>query len=106
MQRIYIDTSVVGGYFDEEFSSDTIPFFDRVTSGEVRIIVSDLLEAELLGAPDFVKELSRSIPAEQIEKIRLSSSSAGAYQKSSPWSCLPTDHFRECEFFLFLNNAR
>ena len=55
-QRIYIDTSVVGGYFDDEFSADTLLFFDRVISGELTIIVSELLEAELLRAPDFVKE--------------------------------------------------
>lgn len=34
-QRIYIDTSVVGGYFDDEFSEDTIPFFERVKKGEI-----------------------------------------------------------------------
>ena len=72
-QRIYIDTSVVGGYFDDEFSADTIPFFDRVKSGEVIIIVSDILEAELLRAPDFVKEFLMNIPELQIEKARLSS---------------------------------
>jgi hypothetical protein len=71
-QRIYIDTSVVGGYFDDEFSEDTILFFERVIKGELIIIVSDLLEAELLRAPEFVKDLLLSIPAQQIEKIRLS----------------------------------
>jgi hypothetical protein len=29
IKRVYIDT-VFGGNFDEEFSTDTIPFFDRV----------------------------------------------------------------------------
>jgi len=71
-QRIYIDTSVVGGYFDDEFSVDTIRFFDRVKSGEIIIIVSDILEAELLRAPDFVKELLKNMPELQIEKVRLS----------------------------------
>lgn len=70
--RIYIDTSVVGGYFDDEFSADTIAFFERIKNGELTIIVSDLLEAELLRAPEFVKELLASIPEQQIEKIRLS----------------------------------
>jgi hypothetical protein len=28
-QRIYIDTSVVGGYFDEEFSETTKGLFER-----------------------------------------------------------------------------
>jgi len=71
-QRIYIDTSVVGGYFDDEFSADTIPFFERVKSGEIIIIVSDILEAELLRAPDFVRELLVEMPKLQIEKVRLS----------------------------------
>jgi len=71
-QRIYIDTSVVGGYFDDEFSADTVPFFERAKQGELVIIVSDLLEAELLRAPEFVKNLLQSIPEQQIEKVRLS----------------------------------
>lgn len=68
---IYIDTSVVGGYFDNEFEKDTIPFFDRVRHGELTIMVSDLLQAELLRAPDFVKELLRSIPDAQKVNVRL-----------------------------------
>ncbi|TAE38123.1 MAG: PIN domain protein [Sphingobacteriales bacterium] len=71
-QRIYIDTSVVGGYFDDEFSADTIPFFSRVKNGEITIIVSDILEAELLRAPDFVRVLLTNMPEIQIEKIKLS----------------------------------
>ncbi|SEF44036.1 PIN domain-containing protein [Halpernia humi] len=71
-QRIYIDTSVVGAYFDDEFSADTIPFFDSVENGEFIIIVSEILEAELLRAPEFVKELLTKIPEMQIEKIKIS----------------------------------
>ena len=71
-QRIYIDTSVFGGCFDDEFSKDTIPFFDRVKNGEFIILVSEILEAELLRAPDFVKEYLISLPEKQIEKVRLS----------------------------------
>jgi predicted nucleic acid-binding protein len=70
-QRIYIDTSVVGGFFDDEFSADTIPFFDRVRKGEITILVSELLQAELLGAPDFVKELLITIPEDFIENLKL-----------------------------------
>ena len=71
-QRIYIDTSVVGGYFDDEFSADTIAFFELISKGEWTIIVSELLEAELLRAPQFVKDLLASIPEQRIEKVRLS----------------------------------
>jgi hypothetical protein len=72
MKRVYIDTSVCGGNFDEEFANDTIPFFESVRNGEVTIIVSDILEAELMGAPDFVKQLLKSLPLEFIERIKLS----------------------------------
>jgi predicted nucleic acid-binding protein len=71
-QRIYIDTSVVGGYFDDEFSVDTIPFFDSIRNQEIILIVSDLLEAELLRAPEFVKELMSGIDNYPIEKVKIS----------------------------------
>ena len=72
-QRIYIDTPVVGGYFDDEFSVDTILFFERIKNGEIIIIVSDILEAELLRAPDFVRAVLTKMPELQIEKVSLSS---------------------------------
>ena len=36
------------------------------------MVLSDILEAELLRAPEFVKELLTTIPKEQIENIQLS----------------------------------
>jgi hypothetical protein len=54
-QRIYIDTSVVGGYFDEEFKEATIMLFDRLVRDEVVFVVSDLLDLELINAPSHVK---------------------------------------------------
>jgi predicted nucleic acid-binding protein len=71
-QRVYIDTSVVGGYFDIEFSKETILFFERVKNGELTIIVSDILEAELFRAPEFIRELLTNIPEEFQEVVRLS----------------------------------
>jgi predicted nucleic acid-binding protein len=71
-KRVYIDTSVVGGYFDEEFSADTTPFFDTIKSGGIIVIISDLLEAELLRAPKFVGELLKSLPISNVERISLS----------------------------------
>ena len=70
-QRVYIDTSVVGGYFDEEFADGTIPLFELVDDGKINIIVSDLLNAELNRAPDFVKNLLKDINEKHIERIEL-----------------------------------
>lgn len=56
-QRIYIDTSVVGGYFDEEFKEATTMLFDRLNKNEIIFVVSDLLDLELLNAPQHVRQL-------------------------------------------------
>jgi hypothetical protein len=72
IKRVCIDKSLFGGNFDEEFSTNTIPFFDRVRNEEITIIFSDILEAKLLGAPDFVRQLLDSFSNEFIERVRLS----------------------------------
>jgi len=70
-QRVYIDTSVVGGYFDDEFSEETIPFFERVLKEQIIILVSDLLSAELTRAPEFVKDFLNNLPESSIERVKL-----------------------------------
>ena len=76
IKRVYIDTSVVGGQFDKEFSADTLPFFNAVTNGQLILIVSDLLEAELLRAPQHVKDFLATLPAKQIVNIQLTQDAA------------------------------
>jgi len=56
-QRIYIDTSIVGGYFDDEFSIDTKALFRFLEQKEIIFVISDLLRQELLYAPEQVKNL-------------------------------------------------
>lgn len=57
IQKIYIDTSVLGGYFDIEFDVATRRLFDEVKKGEYKVVVSNITEAELLNAPERVKTL-------------------------------------------------
>ena len=64
IRKVYIDTSVVGGYFDEEFELWTKLFFDSVKTGRFKIATSELLNAELLNAPEQVKRFLTSIPDE------------------------------------------
>ena len=60
--RVYIDSSVVGGYFDEEFEDDTRLFFDRIFKKDFLVHFSEVSETELSLAPDFVKDLKSKIP--------------------------------------------
>ena len=60
--RVYIDTSVVGGYFDYEFEEVTQLFFHRILNKDFLVYFSEVSEAELSLAPDFVKDLKTKIP--------------------------------------------
>lgn len=68
-QRIYLDTSVFGGYFDDEFQDFTKPLFARINSGEFTIIFSTMLEGELELAPEKVRQLVREIKNENAEFV-------------------------------------
>ena len=70
-QRIYIDTSVVGGYFDEEFKDATIHLFKRFEKGEIIFVVSDLLELELINAPRNVRELLYNYTSDKFNRVEL-----------------------------------
>lgn len=69
VQRIYIDTSVFGGHFDEEFKEHTIPLFDRIKAGEFIILYSTVTQDELENAPEKVKELVISLSSDITEFI-------------------------------------
>ena len=45
--RVYIDTSIAGGYFDDEFSNDTKALFKRVENKEIIFMVFSVLKQEL-----------------------------------------------------------
>ena len=70
-QRIYIDTSVVGGYFDEEFKEATVKLFERLDNNEIMFVVSDLLDLELLNSPPNVKEHLLQYSADKFERVEL-----------------------------------
>ena len=70
-QRIYIDTSVVGGYFDEEFKEATTKLFDRLDKNEIVFVVSDLLDLELLNAPQQVRQLLHNYSADKFQRVEL-----------------------------------
>jgi hypothetical protein len=55
--RVYADTSVFGGVFDEEFRVPSTTFFDQVRSGRFRLVISPLVEEEIAAAPPGVRAL-------------------------------------------------
>lgn len=65
--RIYIDTSVFGGFFDEEFELYTKPLFKRIENGEFKILYSTVTQEELVNAPERVQDLVKSLKREFTE---------------------------------------
>jgi len=43
-KRIYVDSSAVGGVFNDRIAEQTEPFWNAVERGEVTVIVSDVLD--------------------------------------------------------------
>jgi len=70
-QRIYIDTSVVGGFLDRTFEEDTKLLFKRLENKEVIFVLSDLLREELKSAPQRVRSLLDNYSAENFETVVL-----------------------------------
>ncbi|WP_163379425.1 PIN domain-containing protein [Cyclobacterium sp. SYSU L10401] len=71
-QRIYIDTLVFGGHFDEEFTEHTVPLFDRIKKGEFVVLYSIITQDELENAPEHVRELVRNLKADLTEFLEIS----------------------------------
>ena len=68
-QRFYFDTSVFGGVFDSEFDEATFKLFERVKSGKLICVYSDLTETELLNAPEKVRKYFKNLPKESLERV-------------------------------------
>jgi hypothetical protein len=69
---LYVDTSVLGGYFDKEFAEITQPFFDNLSTSNYTIMYSSITEEELIFAPKQVIELLTSIPLNLKKRVDLS----------------------------------
>ncbi|MEK6642886.1 MAG: PIN domain protein [Planctomycetota bacterium] len=67
--RVYIDTSVVGGCLDMEYSQWSQGLFELARRGEVVLIASALLQKELLLAPKDVQSILAAVNVENVERV-------------------------------------
>jgi hypothetical protein len=75
MERIYIDTSVFGGYFEPEFELWTKILFDKISKGDFKVLVSRLTDIELEHAPKKVRDLAASLPTDNVEWLDITTQS-------------------------------
>ena len=69
--RLYFDTSVFGGVYDEEFEEISTLLFEKVRLGQIICVYSDLSETELENAPQRIKEFFAGIPKKHTQKVEV-----------------------------------
>ena len=67
--RLYLDTSVIGGYYDSEFSEWTKPLIEDILSRNHVAIISDITIMEILDAPRNVNQLLEKLIATSSELV-------------------------------------
>jgi predicted nucleic acid-binding protein len=90
--RLYLDTSVFGGCFDEEFSEASNRLFETVREGAFRVVVSRTTIDELNRAPEHVRHAIDALlpggveyvePAPEIDRLCEAYLQAGVVGASS-----------------------
>ncbi|MDR0733596.1 MAG: type II toxin-antitoxin system VapC family toxin [Dysgonamonadaceae bacterium] len=80
--KLYLDTSVYGGFYDLEFAEVTKALFEKINKGEFLVFYSEIVEKELSKAPEIVRNIFNKIPKEyklELEITREVNSLARAY---------------------------
>jgi predicted nucleic acid-binding protein len=59
--KVYFDTSVIGGCFDDEFKLWSDALFEDLKKEKIKAVTSFLVAAEIADAPEVVKEKYRQL---------------------------------------------
>ena len=70
-ERIYFDSSVIGGYYDAEFSEESKRVIEYAREGRIIVLMSEIVIQEILKAPLRVQEVLTSLPSVTLERIEL-----------------------------------
>ena len=62
---LYLDTSVIGGYFDDEWKEATQELWRQMNAGKFRFLTSAVTVDEMTNAPEQVRELLESTFTEE-----------------------------------------
>ena len=69
--RLYVDTSVIGGCYDDEFASPSRRLFGQFRRGQATAVISSLTLEELEDAPTHVREVLDELPSSAVEYAAL-----------------------------------
>jgi len=71
IQRFYLDTSVIGGVFDTEFEEHSTLLMEKVKLGQIKAVISEVTESEIMKAHKEIRDFYNSLPKENIEFVEI-----------------------------------
>lgn len=79
---------MIGGCLDAEFSNESRHFIELVRKGRCVLLLSEIVLAELDGAPSEVQNILLSLPEDAMERIELTYDVLelrNQYMEAKPW---------------------
>lgn len=71
IQRFYFDTSVISGVFDTEFEEHSTILMERVKLGQIKAVISEVAEEEIMKAREHIRNFYTSLPKSHIEFVQI-----------------------------------
>lgn len=68
-RRIYVDTSVIGSVFDEEFADDSLRLVEAIRDGRATALISSVTLEELELAPKPVQDVLLTLPEAALVRL-------------------------------------
>ena len=96
LQKLYLDTSVFGGLYDEEFKEYTLPLFEKIKNSEFEIIYSNITKQELQNAPEKIKMSLELIPDNLTEYVKSDIETANLAKKYIEEGIVGPTSFADC----------
>jgi len=100
IKRVYVDNSVVSGMFDDhlpERVKQTSRFWQSVIDGNLRIIVSDVLEGENKRSRQNIQDFFKGLPESQIERVVSTDESDCLANEYVGANVISENHMNDCK---------
>jgi predicted nucleic acid-binding protein len=94
--RVYADTSVFGGCFDNEFKTESVRFFEEVRLGRFIVVISNVTLDELELAPDQVRGVAKVVgPASSNDAAHIALATMSKVDLVVSWNFKHIVHFEK-----------
>src|SRR3954452_20863232 len=90
VERIYVDTSVIGGCEDDEFRLHSRRLVNAFIRGDLKLVISELTLRELTLAPAPIRAVLATVPDTNIEVVPLTAAADELARRYIAEGILPT----------------